>query len=430
MRRSLLFLAVAVAGTLPALVLRLVLGAHVDFARRLIAWPGGALGGPSASLLFGVAVLAAAFLVSWAAEILQLDISQNLAIALVALLAVLPEYSVDMYLAWTAAVTPENAPLALANMTGANRLLIGLGWPAVALAVLWRWRRAETELEHSRWGEVFVLGLATAYSFVIPFKGRLTLADTLVFLLIFAFYIRYVSRQQVIEPELEGPTELIGKLRPWPRRAAAAGLFVLAGATLLASAEPFAEGLKLTGRSWGLNEFLLIQWLAPLASEAPEFIIALVFALRGLATSGFGALVSSKVNQWTLLVGMVPLVYGVSRLVHGQSLTYLRLDQRQFGELLLTAAQSFFAVMTVVDRRFRLREALLLLALFLTQFGLSVGIEELAPVAQRDGLLTAEKVVFTVTYLVLGGIWLLAYRRDVKALFRFVGRSERGELPT
>lgn len=425
MRRSILFLALAVAGTLPALILRLVLGAHVDYARGLIAWPGGAITGPVASLLFGLAVLAAAFLVSWAAEVLQLDISQNLAIALVALLAVLPEYSVDMYLAWTAAVNPENAPLALANMTGANRLLIGLGWPAIALAVLWRWRRRETLLEHSRWGEVFVLGVATAYSFIIPFKGRLTLVDTAVFLLIFAFYIRYVSRQEVIEPELEGPTELIGKLSAWPRRAAAAGLFLLAGGTLLASAEPFAEGLKLTGRTWGVSEFLLIQWLAPLASEAPEFIIALVFALRGLATSGFGALVSSKVNQWTLLVGMVPLVYGISRVVHGQSLTYLRLDQRQFGELLLTAAQSFFALMTVIDRRFRLREAMLLLVLFLAQFGLSVGIEELASPSQRDALLTGEKVVFTLTYMVLGLVWLVRGRRDLTALCRFVWRSER-----
>jgi uncharacterized membrane protein SirB2 len=62
----------------------------------------------------------------------------------------------------------------------------------------------------------------------------------------------------------------------------------------------------------------------------------------------------------------------------------------------------------------------LLLVLFLTQFGLSVGIEELAAPARRDGLLTAEKMFFTAAYLVLGAIWLVRHRRDVIALCRFI----------
>lgn len=418
MVRNLVFLVVTVLAALPALVLRTVFGAHVDPAVGLV-WHGGALSPPVTTLVFGVAVLAAAFLISWAAELLQLDISQNLAMAIVALLAVMPEYSVDMYLAWTAATVPENAPLALANMTGANRLLIGLGWPAIAIAVLLRWKKRQTELEDSRWGEIFVLAVATIYSFVLPLKGRLTIVDTGVFLCIFAFYIRYVSRQEVVEPELGGPAELIGELPPRWRRLAAAALFVVAGGTLLASAEPFAEGLKLTGRGWGVSEFLLIQWIAPLASEAPEFIIALIFALRGMATAGFGALVSSKVNQWTLLVGMVPLAYGVGRLVHGLPMATLPLDQRQFGELLLTTAQSVFAVMIVIDRRFRFHEAMLLLGLFLAQFGISVGIEELVAEAARPFWFNVEKGVFSTIYVVLAIGWAVRHRHDIRKLVRY-----------
>ena len=52
------------------------------------------------ALSSGVAIFGAAFSLSWAAELAQKDIPQALAIALLALIAVLPEYAVDMYFAW------------------------------------------------------------------------------------------------------------------------------------------------------------------------------------------------------------------------------------------------------------------------------------------------------------------------------------------
>ncbi len=85
------------------------------------------------ALSSGIAIFGAAFMLSWAAELAQKDIPQSLAIALLALIAVLPEYAVDMYFAWTAGKDPKYTAFALANMTGANRLLIGVGWAAVVL---------------------------------------------------------------------------------------------------------------------------------------------------------------------------------------------------------------------------------------------------------------------------------------------------------
>src|SRR3954463_5600492 len=91
------------------------------------------------ALLFGMAIVGAAFMLSWAAEVAQLDISAGLAIALLAFIAVLPEYAVDMVFAWKGGNAYEQfgrtclgpgatgespCSLALANMTGANRLLI------------------------------------------------------------------------------------------------------------------------------------------------------------------------------------------------------------------------------------------------------------------------------------------------------------------
>ena len=55
------------------------------------------------ALLFGLAIVGAAFLLSWAAEVAQLDISAGLAIAVLAVIAVLPEYAVDLVFAWKAA---------------------------------------------------------------------------------------------------------------------------------------------------------------------------------------------------------------------------------------------------------------------------------------------------------------------------------------
>jgi cation:H+ antiporter len=107
----------------------------------------------------------------------------------------------------------------------------------------------------------------------------------------------------------------------------------------------------------------LIQWLAPLASESPEFIVAILFALRGQATAGIGVLLSSKVNQWTLLVGALPIAYSVSL---GQ-LGSMALDARQVEEIFLTAAQSAFAVAILASFRFSLREAVTLFVLFATQ---------------------------------------------------------------
>src|SRR5438105_13784821 len=111
-------IAVALAVALPALVLRLA-GVH--------------LSPPAAIPVFGSAVVASAFLLVWAAEAAQRDISGSLATAILAVIAVLPEYAVDLFFAWGAGPLPQNAHYAAANMTGSNRLLLGLGWPFVVL---------------------------------------------------------------------------------------------------------------------------------------------------------------------------------------------------------------------------------------------------------------------------------------------------------
>lgn len=316
------------------------------------------------ALSSGAAIFGAAFILSWAAELAQKDIPQALAIALLALIAVLPEYAVDMYFAWQAGKDPTYTSFAMANMTGANRLLIGVGWAAVVVTYWLKTGKRAILLEPEHKNEIFYLGLATLYSFVIPFKARLDLFDAAVFITIFAFYMRAASKASHVEPELEGPAAMIEhRCGDGMRRCTTALFFLFSGFTIFISAEPFAEGLLATGRTFGIEEFVLVQWLAPLASESPEFIVAILFALKLQPGTAMGALVSSKVNQWTLLIGMLPVVFVVS----AGGLGPMEMDQRQIEEMFLTAAQSLFAVAILANLSFSLLEAIVIFVLFSTQ---------------------------------------------------------------
>ena len=352
---------------------------------------------PWNALLPGLGIVGAAFLLSWAAELAQLEIPQALALAILALIAVLPEYTVDMYFAWTAGRDPHYISFATANMTGGNRLLIGLGWPVVYLVYRLKTRRPQMVLSSAQGVEIAALLAATVYSFIIPWKGTLSLLDTAVLLGLFSVYLVGASRGAQVEPELAGPAASMAR---WPlgrRRLTMVSLFLLSGYTIFIAAKPFAEGLLTIGRVWGVEEFVLIQWLAPLASESPEFIVAILFAWQGSAGASLGTLVSSKVNQWTLLVGMLPLAYCLS----AGRLAAMALDARQMEEILLTSAQSLFAVSVLANFRFELWEAVLLLGLFATQLLLP------SPTVRYG---------YSVVYLMLTVIWLLSRRERRQAV--------------
>jgi cation:H+ antiporter len=367
-----LWLAIAIAFALQWIVIRLM-GWHPPT--------------PWDTVLPGLGIFGAAFLLSWGAELAQLEISQALALAFLALMAVLPEYAVDMYLAWTAAKDPTYTAYAAANMTGANRILIGFGWPVVLLCYWLKTRRTAIQVDRSSRIELATLIIATCYAFIIPLKRSLSLVDTVVLVAIFAFYVVQSAKAHHVEPELEGPPELLALLTRPLRRLVTVALFLFPGATIFMAAEPFAEGLLHGARGLGIEEFLLIQWLAPLASESPEFIVAILFAIRGNARGGLGTLISSKVNQWTLLIGMLPLVYAIS----AGGWHPMHLDGRQAEEIFLTAGQSLFAIAMLANLSFGLWEGVLLLVLFLAQLFIPV---------------TSVRVGFSILYLVLTMVYL------------------------
>jgi cation:H+ antiporter len=179
-------------------------------------------------------------------------------------------------------------------------------------------------------------------------------------------------------------------------------------------AEPFAESLKDIGSEFGISQFLLIQWVAPLASEAPEMIIAILFVLRLKAQAGLGTLISSKVNQWTLLVATLPLVFSLG----AGHLDGLPIDDRQREELFLTAAQSLFAVGVIANLSISRLEAVVLLVLFSAQLAIPI---------------TAVRVGFAVAYVVLF-LGMIALRPGVRqglwTAVRHVFRRTEESLPS
>jgi cation:H+ antiporter len=409
-RRQILFISIAIGVTLPGVYLRLT-GTH----------PDPILG----AILYGLAIVGAAFVLSWAAEVIQLDIAAGLALALLALIAILPEYAVDFV--FTAKAGQEFAetgqssqygPLALANMTGGNQLLIGLGWPLVILIGTWRVRKSgarpedaegttpqEINLSRGQSVDIAYLTIASIYGLTLFLKDTLTLFDAVVLVGIYALYLRRLSGAPPGEPHLVGPSAYIGSLPKRARRIANYAGFVVAAGVILLCAEPFAEAIIELGEAIGVSEFLLVKWIAPTASEAPELLVATLFAWRLASRTGLGALISSKVNQWTLLVGTLPIVFSIfAGMLHG-----LPLDTVQRVELFVTAAQSVFAVAIVASRTVSRGEAWVMLGLFVAQLAES-GLAELGHISEE---MSAYARIGVGVVFLIAAAWVL--RQDFRA---------------
>ncbi len=370
-------------------------------------------------------ILASAFLIAWGAEAAQFLIAQGLALAVLAWLQTLPEFAVEAVIAWDAGRDPARARLAIANLTGAIRLLIGLGWPLVYLvfAVAGR-RQAQARLppirldpEHA----VEVAGLVPPllYFGVILWKGRLSWIDALVLCACYGGYLALLFRSppRAVETLADAPavSRWAYRQRGWRQTAAIAGLFGGGAVLLYASAQPFFESLLAVAGLLGVSQFALVQWVAPFLSEFPEQLSALYWARRvSHAPLALMNLVSSNINQWTVLAAMIPLVYGYSTLRHHGVWLDFRFDGTQRLEILVTLLQTAVGLMLLASMAFGARAAGLLFALWLAQL-------------VWPGLATAAAVGYAVWLAVLA-IQVAAGRRGLeapRALWEIVRKRDR-----
>jgi cation:H+ antiporter len=432
-RHPLVAVAFALLLTVPFIALFVTHGFHLDPASTPED-PHTNITAGMAVLVGGLAILGASFLLAWGAETAEKDVPTAFAIAVLAVLAVAPEYAVDAYYAWQAGIDPgasEAASLAVANMTGANRILIGIGWSGIALFTIYRAKRSSDAAVEHRSGflsdvvtldreialEIAFLLAATAFAFFVPLGGGIGIVDTVVLVGLYVLYIAIIIRGDVEEHEENvGVPAYFQEYSKIPRIAVVLFLFAFSGVVIYIAVHPFANGLEQLGLQYGIPKFFMIQWLAPLASESPELVVVAYLVNKARSTAGFNALISSKLNQWTLLIGTLAVVYSIA----AGHLGGLPLDQKQTAEIWITAAQSFFALAILTNFEISTREAVTLFVLFISQvIAEFYVIQTYAEPAQTNISITI-LYAYTGLYIILGAGLFIKRQESFREL---VGRT-------
>jgi cation:H+ antiporter len=311
----------------------------------LVHLAGPVLPVPLATVGLGIGLVGASFLLAWAADAGDAVFSGGLVLALIALLAVLPEFVIEVRFAYA-----QQSQLVTANLTGATRLLL-TGAVGLPLAVAFFARRsgqaaASLELAAPRRLELGMLLMTSIYAIQIVVRGKLALLDGIILVALYVFYARRVRGTPEEEPAVLGVPAGLVSLPPRQRRPAIAALILIAGAVVVTIANPFADALLTTGTSLGIDPYFLIQSAVPVATEAPEFVIVAVLVANRRPGQGLALFLASSVSQWTLGMGALPIAFFA-----GGGGASLPLDAHQQLELGFTIALTLFATAALVSLR-------------------------------------------------------------------------------
>ena len=324
-------------------------------------------------------ILLSAFLVAWGAEAAQFLISQGLALAILAWLQTLPEFAVEAVIAWEAGADLSRSHLAIANLTGAIRLLLGLGWPMIYYVFAFFGRKRgepglpaiKLEPEHA----VEVVGLVPPllYFIVILIKQTISWVDAVVLLALYVLYLWALLRNPPhdVEQLSDAPrvSQWAMRQRGWRQKAAIGGLLGAGGLLLYITAHPFLESMLALAALFGVSQFVLVQWVAPFLSEFPEKVSAFLWARRVThAPMALMNMVSSNINQWTVLAAMIPLVFGYSHYHHTGAWADFHFDAEQRVEIMLTLLQTALGMVVLANMEFDWFDATALFVLWAVQF--------------------------------------------------------------
>jgi cation:H+ antiporter len=327
----------------------------------LIAFAGARLPPLFSAAGLAVGILGASMLLAWAADAAEVDLSGRLVILGVALVAVLPELTVEVHLAFT-----RQAKFVTANITGATRLLLtaALAMPALgALALRCRGEKAPPlELSPQRRLDFAVLAVAALWSLFVNARARLTFVEGMVF---GALYLLYVLRGQGAEddhPAAIGVAAGIASLDPRSRKRLCAALFAGAAVAVFITARAFPDELLRAGTAFGFDPYLLIQWVIPVFTEAPELIVAAALVLHRRPAQGVALLLAASVMQSTLVFASVSFAF-----LLGGGGSALPLDGRERVEMLLTSATTLMAVAALASLKPKRLDGWIVAAAFVLQ---------------------------------------------------------------
>lgn len=322
---------------------------------------GARLPAPVALAGLGIGLLSAAFMLAWAADAGEAVFSGGLVLAVIAIIAVLPEFTIEVRFAFIQA-----AELVTANLTGATRLLLA-GAAVLPLLVVALARRsgaaiASVRLAPGRRLELGILLVTCIFAIQIAIRGSLTVFDSVILIGLYVVYARHVQGNPDEEPAVVGVGAGLLTLPIRFQRPAITGLIICAGTAVIMVANPFADALLHTGVSLGIDPYLLIQSVVPIATEAPEFVVVAVLVANHRPAQGLALLLASSVSQWTLGLGLLPVAYFAG----GGGLT-MPLAVREQVELGFTIAVTLFVVSALATLRPARPDAILMGIIFVVQ---------------------------------------------------------------
>ena len=327
---------------------------------------------PILSLWTFPVIIFAAFLIAWGAECSQFYVSQGLALAMLAWIQTLPEFAVEAVIAYQAGQNPDMMYLVTANFIGSLRLFVGLGWPMVFFIgyFLSKKHRGKKALELDNEHAITVVWFLPAlfYMFIVYLKGTLTVFDGLILFVVYGVFLFWLSKMppQEIEKveDLGGIPRRMMSWQPRFRIMGIMGCFILGILILIKCAHPFLDSMLSLALLLGISQFVFVQWVAPILSEFPEKTSAFYWAKSNRGSMGLLNFVSSCVNQWTLLIGMIPFIVAFI----AKSWQPVVFDDFQKVEILLTLFQGLLGMMFLLRMEFRMHEAIGLFVLWLAQF--------------------------------------------------------------
>ncbi|HET6944148.1 MAG TPA: hypothetical protein VFI01_02250 [Gaiellaceae bacterium] len=315
-----------------------------------------------ATVGLGIGVIGAAFLLAWAADAGEAVFSGGLVLAVVALVTVLPEFVIEVRFAYI-----QETGLVSANLTGATRLLLtgAIAMPLIVALSARRRGRAATafQLAPTRRLELGILLIAAIFAIQIVARGSLTVVDGVVLLALYLLYARRIQGTHGEEPAVVGVAAGLLSLPPKYRRPSIAALVVVAASVVVTISNPFADALLATGTSLGIDPYLLIQSIIPVATEAPEFVVVAVLVANRRPAQGLALFLASSVSQWTLAMGALPFAY-----VAGGGGMSIPLAGHALVELTVTIGLTLFAVAALAVLRSERFDAWLVIGVFAVAF--------------------------------------------------------------
>jgi cation:H+ antiporter len=354
-----------------------------------------------ATLGLGIGLIGASFMLAWAADAGEAVFSGGPVLAAVALVGVLPEFTIEVHFAFI-----QEAELVTANLTGATRLLLtgAIGLPLLVVFLAHRSGQTASviRLAGARRLELGILLVVAVFAAQVVVRGSLTVFDGVLLLGLYVLYARRVQGTPDEEPAVVGVAAGLLTLPERYRRPAVAGLILAAAAVVVTIANPFTQGLLATGSSVGIDPYLMIQSVVPVATEAPEIVVVAVLVASRRPAQGLALFLASSVSQWTLGMGALPIAY----LAGGGGLG-LPIGPREQLELAFTGSVTLFVVAALATMHPERADAFLAAGVFAAQMIWPTPFVRLA----------AAFVLFVFAVNLL-----IARRRDVRPLLRAVFR--------